>query len=63
MFNDRITVLLLAALEEESKINYNLATSVIDKVKQYGYKEALKHTSKSEKALYTKAYKRIEKHL
>ena len=63
MFNDKITVLFLAALEEESKTNFNLAFSVIDKVKRYGYKEALKHTTKTEKALYTKVYKRIEKYI
>ena len=63
MFNDKITVLLLAALEEESKINYNISISVIDKVKKYGYKEALKHTSKAERDLYIKAYRRIEKHI
>ena len=63
MFDDRITVLLLAALEEESKANYNLAMSVIDKVRAYGYKDVFERLSKPEKSLFQKAYKRIEKHL
>ena len=63
MLDDRLTVLLLAALEEEAGARYALAETIMAKVKVYGYKAAVRHMSAKEKKLYERAYARITRYL